>query len=269
MTDQILDDTLTANPDSGASQAAGDSIPGEQATTPNGDSGQQTTPAQAPGTQTPAKLPPRAQNYVGEQVRKRYDAERRAEAAEAAFRALTEQVNAERAKRPQTSDPATVLQYQMRDAVDDSVTRLQRQTVDSARAEATEVGRQVWNSQVQDARQRMPDFDTVTAQPNLAISPVMADTMQSMEDGADVYYYLGKNPGVAEDIFSLPAARQPIAIARLVAKLQPASAVIAAQTSKAPAPVPTVTGGSGAGAKRLADMGMEEYIAARNKGQTA
>ena len=105
----------------------------------------------------------------------------------------------------------------------------------------------------------MPDFDAVAHNPSLTVTPIMADAIRESSRGAEIAYFLGKNPAEAARIASLSPVSQATAIARLEARVGAAQNSI----SRAPQPVTTVSGRGGAGGKRLEDMSFEEYRRAR------
>jgi hypothetical protein len=128
-----------------------------------------------------------------------------------------------------------------------------------AREAAARAAQDAWAEATAAFREKAPDFDAVAHNPNLAITPVMADAIRESSRGAEVAYYLGKNPAEAARIASLPPVSQATAIARLEARIEDPQASI----SKAPPPVGALSGRSGSGGKRLEDMSYEEYRRAR------
>jgi hypothetical protein len=120
---------------------------------------------------------------------------------------------------------------------------------------AQKAAQEAWSEATAGFRQRVPDFDTVANNPNLAITPVMADAIRESARGAGIAYYLGKNPGEAANIASLPPLSQAAAIARLEGRLGSASVSV----SRAPEPVGTLSGRGSGSSKPLEDMDFEEY----------
>ncbi len=120
---------------------------------------------------------------------------------------------------------------------------------------AARAAQEAWSETAAGFRQRVPDFDAVALNPNLSISPVMADAIRESGRAGEIAYYLGKNPAEATRIAALPPVSQATAIARLEGRLG-ANAV---STSRAPEPVSTLSGRSGGGGKTLEDMDFEEY----------
>lgn len=132
----------------------------------------------------------------------------------------------------------------------------------AAAAKAEEVQRQMVNeyrAKVDDARERMPDFDTaMTALQHVNFHDAAAQTVMESDKAAELTYWLGKNASEAQRISGLPPARQVAEIARLEAKLsqgpQPR------RHSTAPPPPTTISGAASASAKDPANMSMDEYV---------
>jgi hypothetical protein len=89
------------------------------------------------------------------------------------------------------------------------------------------------------AREKYDDYEDVVYNPKLAITPIMAQTIQASDMGPDVAYYLGTNPKEAERIARLPAIAQAKEIGRLEAKI--ASAPPVKRTTSAPTPISPVS----------------------------
>jgi len=119
----------------------------------------------------------------------------------------------------------------------------------------------------EDARGKYDDFDQVAYNPQLRITNVMAQTIQSSEIGPELAYHLGTNPKEADRISRLAPLVQAREIGKLEAKL--ASAPVVKKTSNAPAPfVPVTARGVAAPAydttdpRSIKSMTTSEWIAA-------
>lgn len=98
---------------------------------------------------------------------------------------------------------------------------------------------EAYHDREEEARSKYNDFEQVAYNPNLTITAVMAQTIQSSDIGPEVAYHLGANPKEAERISRL----QPILQAREIGKIE---ARLAAdppvkRTSNAPSPISPVT----------------------------
>ncbi len=125
---------------------------------------------------------------------------------------------------------------------------------------ASRAAQDAWAESTAGFREKAPDFDAVVHNPSLTVTPVMADAIRESSRGAEIAYYLGKNPAEAARIASLPPVSQATAIARLETRVGSAGQ---ASVSRAPQPVSTLSGRSGSAGKRLEDMNFEEYRRAR------
>lgn len=90
----------------------------------------------------------------------------------------------------------------------------------------------------EEARGKYDDFEQVAYNPNLPITPVMAQTIQASEDGPDLIYWLGTNPKEAARISKLPGVLQAKEIGRISDQLAANPPV--KRTSTAPTPIAPV-----------------------------
>ena len=89
------------------------------------------------------------------------------------------------------------------------------------------------------AREKYADFEQVVYNPTLAITSVMAETIQASDVGPDIAYYLGGNPKEAERISRMSPFLQAKEIGRIEAKLAENPPV--KKTTSAPPPIKPVT----------------------------
>ena len=108
---------------------------------------------------------------------------------------------------------------------------------DAAKQKATVL--ETYHEKEEEARSKYDDFEQVAYNPNVRITDVMAETIQSSEIGPDVAYYLGANPKEADRISRLSPFMQAKEIGRIEAKLAEAPPV--KKTTSAPAPITPVT----------------------------
>ena len=98
---------------------------------------------------------------------------------------------------------------------------------------------EAYHDREEDARAKYDDFEQVAYNPNLRITTVMAETIQTSDIGPDVAYYLGSNPKEADRISRMPPILQAKEIGKIEAKLVSSPPV--KKTSNAPTPISPVT----------------------------
>ena len=117
-----------------------------------------------------------------------------------------------------------------------------------------------YTKQTEQARHAYSDFDDVVQDPDLPISQAMAEAIMRSANGADVAYYLGKNPAEAARLANLDPFSAAVEIGRIAATVvrpQPRKA------SSAPPPIQPV----GTRATPVTDpdkMSADEWIKWRN-----
>jgi hypothetical protein len=105
------------------------------------------------------------------------------------------------------------------------------------RAQEAERRQEAFIEKAEKAAERFPDFHAVVSNPNLHINDAMVEFIAESDLGADVAYYLGKNPMKA----SVIAQMSPVKAARELAKLESELAARPKATpSKAPEPIKPV-----------------------------
>lgn len=87
------------------------------------------------------------------------------------------------------------------------------------------------------ASERYADFDRVVGNPMLPINAAMAEFISDSELGADLAYFLGKNPERAQDIAEMSPVRAARELTRIEAEL---ASKPKAQPSNAPEPIKPV-----------------------------
>ncbi len=112
------------------------------------------------------------------------------------------------------------------------------------------------------AEEKYPDFRVVALNPDVPITPAMYGALVESDMGADIAYFLGKNPVEAGRIAGLSPVGAVKEIGRLEARLS-GQKTEPRRVSQAPAPIRTISGSSGAVDKGPAEMSMEEYKAWR------
>jgi hypothetical protein len=145
---------------------------------------------------------------------------------------------------------------------------LREREVQKQRSEYVEA----YHDREEDARGKYDDFEQVAYNPNLRITTVMAETIQTSDVGPDVAYYLGSNPKEADRISRLSPILQAKEIGKIEATLVSNPPV--KKSSSAPTPISPVTArSSGAPAfdttdpRSIKTMTTSEWIAAERARQ--
>jgi hypothetical protein len=110
-------------------------------------------------------------------------------------------------------------------------------------------------SKAEKVAERYPDFQAVVSNPALRINDGMAEFISDSEQGAELAYFLGKNPAKAAEIAGLSLIKAARALTRIESEL---TAKPRPRTSNAPAPISPIGGTSG-GSKPPAEMSDAEY----------
>lgn len=194
------------------------------------------------------KVPDGVQQRINEITRKRREAERRAEKAERKLKEL----------EGRNLDD---LDYEDQIA-ERTLTRSRREQLENDRETVQELAAEAYQARVEAKAGKYPDYHAVTTNPNLAISPAMAEVIMDSDLGPDLAYHLGKNPAEAARI----AALNPISQVRELGKIE--AAIAAPKTTPKPPPEPVRKVGSKAAgtAKDPSKMTMAEYVAYRASG---
>jgi len=119
----------------------------------------------------------------------------------------------------------------------------QRRQNESAQQTAREQQAQ-WNKSLEAARKKYDDFDDVTDNEDIIVTPKMGEAIKDSPIGPDLVYHLGKNPDEAHRIAALPAREQyaeMVLLERTVRDAKPAPK----KASNAPEPINPVGGNAG------------------------
>lgn len=191
------------------------------------------------------KVPDGVQQRINEITRKRREAERRAERLEAKLKKL----------ESQSMDD---LDYE--DQIAHKTLNIsRREQIENDREAAQELAHEAYQARVEAASSKYPDYAQVTGNPNLAITPAMAETIMDSDYGPDIAYHLGKNPVEAARIAQLNPPSQARELGRIEAQVSAPKPA----PKTAPAPVKAVGAKNSSGTKDPAKMTMAEYAAWR------
>jgi hypothetical protein len=284
MTDQASPEGAAA-PDANASQPAPQT---EVAQEPKTGSEAESSPAAADsGEQQPERKG--VGKRIDELTRLRREAERREAAADARVQKLMEMVerlstqpqrapaeSSERSLADFGGDEKAYRDHLFNRAREEARTEAQRavtertdewigqQNRDASRAEFDERAEKFANS--------VEDYEEITSDPTLPITPVMADAIIDSEAGPEIFYYLGNNRDLARKISAMSPARAGAEIARIESKLAAERAKAKPKTvSQAPAPTPRLEAKE-AGAVRVSassaesdKLSTDEWMKARER----
>lgn len=117
---------------------------------------------------------------------------------------------------------------------------------------------------VEKAREKYADYDSVTRNPSLPITQPMAQAIMLHENGTDIAYHLGTNPQEAVRIASLPRESQLLELGVIAATLKQ-TPVAKPPVSIAPKPIKPLGGGTASAVMSPEEESMEAYAARRKK----
>ena len=130
----------------------------------------------------------------------------------------------------------------------------------SANAKNAEMQRS-WEKRVSDAMGTYDDFEEVALSPDVPVTESMMQAILRAEKGADVAYFLGKNPEIASQLSRMDPVSVAIRIGEIAATVvRPA----AKKTTSAPPPISPVGSRSGAPQKDPDKMSIDEWTRWRN-----
>jgi hypothetical protein len=207
----------------------------------------------------------------------RHEAERRANAAAARAEQAeqrAQQLEQERqelyrrASVPKLEQYGDVDQYQraMEQHNQSWIAQQQKTFQDQQNARQQEIAQREFanrrNAYIAQGAEKYPDFVDVVSNPAIPqVADIHPAVLEAVLEDPAIAYYLGKNPAVVHKMMTYTPAKAIAEVGRIAERL---SATVR-QTSKAPAPVATVTGNNAGVSKSLADMSQDEYEAARRK----
>jgi hypothetical protein len=218
-------------------------------------------------------LPKGVQRRIDKITRQKYEAERRAEALEAQL----QQRPAPQAQPQANAEKPTLEQFDYDDAayiealtdwkLEQKLTAERKQNAEAQRRSQQEQVYQDFESKRQatltQGVTKYEDFEEVVIDnPEVVITPQMADIITDSEIGHEIAYYLGSNTAESESISKLSPLKQAAAIAKLENKL---ASKPAKKISSAPEPIKPV-GAKGTVTNNLdPSKDFKKWAEARNK----
>jgi hypothetical protein len=137
--------------------------------------------------------------------------------------------------------------------------RHRQEQADTAKETAGQLAVEAFSYRETLAREKFADYEAVTRNPNIPITPAMAEIIRDSDVGPDLAYHLGKNMAEAARIAALSPTRQAVELGRLEARVTAPKPL----PNRAPAPVEPVSGIAAGGTKDPGKMSFEEYKAWR------
>lgn len=210
-----------------------------------------TTEAQTDGADG-GKESPVPRTYTEEELRERIEratAKAAAKAERRAFREALQRVQTQQSqvepKREAFVNDEAYTEAQLEYLAEQ---RAARKLEEREKAQQAERMQEAFFEKAEKASERYPDFQVVVSNPNLPITDAMAEFIADSDAGADLAYYLGKNPMKAGQI----AQMSPIKAARELTRLETELATRPKATpSQAPDPIKPVGQRSSASSSAL------------------
>jgi hypothetical protein len=231
---------------------------------PSEDSGDEEDSTDAP------KKSKGVQKRIDELTRQRYQADRDAERARQEAEYWRRQAESKQPPPQETAKGDAAPRFEDFDSYDDYTKALARFAAQQEFSElkAKEEGqrnqerqakvREAFDKKAEEARRKYDDYDVVAMGNHVAYSPATLQLVVESEVGAELAYYLGKNPDVAKELAHL----SPILAAKEIGRLEERFKQPKSQPKKitnAPPPISPV-GSNDKATKNLNEMSTEEYI---------
>ncbi len=130
---------------------------------------------------------------------------------------------------------------------------------DTAAALANKAIAQQFEALESEARQKWADYDAVSRNPNVPITPDMAEIIRDSELGPELAYHFGKNPAEAARYAVMTGKQLAREMGRLEARLDAPKPI----PKQPPAPISPVGSSKSGGSSDPSKMSMAEYAAWR------
>jgi hypothetical protein len=122
-----------------------------------------------------------------------------------------------------------------------------------------------FEKRVEAVRAKHADFDEVAYANDHEVSPIMRDAILNVQDGAEIAYWLGKNPEESNRIARLSPNHQILELGRVSQRLAARSSAPPRPASAAPAPITPVKAGGKAVEGLREDLPIGEWMKRRDK----
>jgi hypothetical protein len=119
-----------------------------------------------------------------------------------------------------------------------------KREAEEAESQRQHTAEKAWAKEVDRGRDLFEDFDEVASNPDVHVSPAMAQILFSSKQAAELAYYLGSNPKEANEMADLDADEAMRRMWQLETSLKPEPEPPPRQKSRAPKPAPRLPAGS-------------------------
>lgn len=202
--------------------------------------------------------PDAVQKRFNEMRRKQGDAERRADAAEAALARLTTNTEPDPDQYDDPNDyTKALIRHEAKRAAAENFHENAVETANRARLDS-------WEERQNVARTTMPDYDSVIGASTTLFAPLVSEALLESEQGPALAYHLASNPELADKIAAMPPVRAIMELSRIEARL---TAPAVKTPTNAPDP-PRTLGSAQAITRDPAKMSVSDYVAWSNKQRT-
>jgi hypothetical protein len=263
-TDNSLTDSVKPEDSNPASAPQTEANPSVEANAPNAEAGQASEPGNVnrQSDEPDSRGNARIRQLVSEKNAAKAEVEeanKREAEAKAQAAVLRRQLDALKPKpagnESDHPNQASFIAATVKEATIEAQRSAIEQQAEQAEAVVRESRERAYQARVSDFQDRAPDYHQVISNPNVQITPLMADAIKDAEAGPELAYYLCKNPEEAARIARMSPVQQAVAIGRLEGKVT----IPAKRTTQAPPPVKSVNGGTGTAAFDPDSAPMEEF----------
>jgi hypothetical protein len=223
------------------------------------------------------RFKPNAQARIAQLTAARREAERKAEYWEnvaqgkVAPPTQTEQPVVAEAKQPPTRDQFTNDADYLEALTDHKVDmKLAQREQQAQQVKAQTVVADSWQSKLVEARESIPDFDSVMDSAELVVAGHVAGLLMQHEQGAKIAHHFASNPEELAKVNEMAPAQAAFAIADVGARFKsPDStssskpAAVVKKVSEAPPPAARNVGSGRSTTVPLGEMSMDDYVATR------
>lgn len=216
----------------------------------------------------PEKVPAGVQKRIDQAIAKQRAAERESAKLRTELAQLKQKASEAPEPKPDPNkfeDQAAYLEALAEFKAKEALKAKETEQAKHTEEQETEAEKAAADAMIEAGREKFEDFDSVVLDENLKISPEMTDAALASDMGADVLYWLGKNPKEAARISGIRnAVNVAREIGKIEAKLSTEPPTPRKQVSKAPDPINPIKPGAVTD-NALESLDMKTYIAKRKE----